>query len=55
MDEHAQPRRRLGHFGDDVHLHVGVLDVGLDLLEDGGGDVILLVAAPGGEVFWKEF
>lgn len=41
MDEHTQPGRSLGDFGDDVDLHVRVLYVGLDLLEHSRADVVL--------------
>lgn len=41
MDEHTQPGRGLGDFGDDVDLHDGVLYVGLDLLEYCRADVVL--------------
>ena len=41
MHKHAQPRGGLGDFGDDVDLHVRVLHVRLDLLQDRWADVVL--------------
>lgn len=41
MNKHAEPRGSLGHFGDDVNLHVGILHVRLDLLQDCWTDIVL--------------